>query len=218
MSDFSDQVVLITGAGRGLGSALAKAFAANGARVAANDLTPVNVDEVVAEITSAGGEAKAYLADVAKKVALQTMLTEILDDWGRIDVLVNHANVQPQTRILEIDEWDWRRAVDVNLNAVFLTTQSVGRVMRELSGGVVINIVPAHSETSEQAGGAAYSSSKAGVAALTHAAAIELAEYNINVIAVQITGEYTAPVLDQILGLCDVGSQKISGEVITIPV
>ncbi|MBW8011655.1 MAG: SDR family NAD(P)-dependent oxidoreductase [Chloroflexi bacterium] len=217
MSDFTDQVVLIIGAGRGLGSALAKAFAAQGALVAANDLTPINVDEVVAEIIAAGGKAKVYLADAAKKIALQTMVTEVLEDWGRIDVLVNHANVKPQDPLLDIDEWDWRRAVDVNLNAVFLAIQSVGRVMRDLGGGVIINIGPEPAKTPEKTASAAYLSSKAGVVALTRGAASELAEYNIRVSAVQVAGNYTDSALRQILELCSADNQEFSGELITIP-
>jgi len=184
MSDFADKVVLITGAGRGLGRFLAREFAAHGARVGLNDLTPVNVDEVAAEITAAGGQAKTYLADVAKKVAVQTMLTDLLEDWGRIDILVNHASVRPQSPLLDMDDWDWQRTVDVNLTGTFLVTQSVGRVMRDLGGGVIINIGPTDQDERALAPRAAYLSAKAGVLELTRAAAIELAEYNIRVNAV----------------------------------
>ena len=216
MSDYRDKVVLITGAGCGFGAALAKAFAAQGAFVAINDLTPVNVDQVAAEINTSGGQAKVYLGDVAKKVALQTMLNELLEDKARIDVLVNHASVQPRTALLEIDEWDWRRTVDVNLNAVFLTMQSVGRIMRELGGGVILNMGAVRAESSDIPGRTAYLSSKAGVAALTRAAAVELAEFNVRVNCVTLESDLTKDGLEQILKLCDPASGKQAGEIISI--
>ncbi|MCH7481021.1 MAG: SDR family NAD(P)-dependent oxidoreductase, partial [Chloroflexi bacterium] len=184
MSEFADKVVLITGAGRGLGRVVAGEFAKRGALVALNDLTPVNVDEVVAEIIAAGGRAKTYLTDVAKKVAVQTMLTDLLEDWERIDILVNHANVRPQRPLLDMDEWDWRRVIDVNLTGAFLVMQSVGRVMRELGGGVIVNIGPSGQAGPKQAPHAAYLSAKAGVLELTRAAATEFADHNIRVHAV----------------------------------
>src|SRR5512137_2699 len=107
MDSFEGKVVLVTGAGRGAGKAIAQAFAARGAKVALNDISPVNVDEVVAQITSGGGQAKAYVEDVAKKVSVQAMINNLTDDWQRLDILVNCANVEPHTPLLELDEWDW---------------------------------------------------------------------------------------------------------------
>ncbi len=202
MSEFADKVVLITGAGRGLGRVVAGEFAKRGALVALNDLTPVNVDEVVADIIAAGGRAKTYLTDVAKKVAVQTMLTDLLEDWERIDILVNHANVRPQRPLLDMDEWDWRRVIDVNLTGAFLVLQSVGRVMRELGGGVIVNIGPSGQAEPEQAPHAAYRSAKAGVLELTRAAAHELAEYNIRVNAICPHEVELELATQQVLELC----------------
>src|SRR5688572_8929886 len=139
--DIKNKVVLITGAGKGAGRALAESFAARGARVAANDISPINVEEVVAGITARGGDARAYIDDVAKKVAVQALVNTIEDDLGGIDILVNHAAVSPHFDLLDMDEWDWHRTLDVNLTGAFLVIQSVGRVMREKGGGVIFNIV-----------------------------------------------------------------------------
>jgi NAD(P)-dependent dehydrogenase (short-subunit alcohol dehydrogenase family) len=131
MDNFKEKVVLVTGAGKGLGRATAQAFAAHGATVAANDISPMNVEALVAQI---GGQAKAYLHDIAKKVAAQAMINEISDDFGRIDILVNCANVEPPAPLLDMDEWDLHRVFEVNSIGTFLMMQSVGRVMRAQGG------------------------------------------------------------------------------------
>ncbi|TAK12424.1 MAG: SDR family oxidoreductase [Anaerolineae bacterium] len=178
------KVVLITGAGLGLGRALAKALAAQGAIIAANDLTPINLDEVVAEIRAAGGQAIAYEHDVSKKLDLQGLVMAVLDDHERIDILINHASVQPHMPLLDMDEWDWRRAMDVILTGTFLTTQSVARVMREQGGGVILNIGAADGEN-RSGQRAAYLAAKAGVLAFSRAAADELAPYGIRMLEME---------------------------------
>ena len=136
-----DQVILITGAGKGSGRMLALAFAKHGAIVAANDISPVNVEEVVDQIIARGGRARAYIDDVAKKVAAQNIVNQVEDDFGQIDILVNHAAVEPHVPLLDMDEWDWHRVLDVNLTGAFLMTQSAGRVMRSRASGVIINLI-----------------------------------------------------------------------------
>jgi len=104
MRESAGQVVLVTGAGRGIGRAVAEAFAAQGARVAANDLTPVNLDPAVQAIETQGGEARAFLADVASKQAVQAMVEQVCETYGRIDVLINNAGVEPHASLLTLDE------------------------------------------------------------------------------------------------------------------
>jgi 3-oxoacyl-[acyl-carrier protein] reductase len=184
MTEFTDKVVLLTGAGRGIGRAIAEAFAAQGAIIAANDITPVNLDVTVARITEAGGRAKGYVFDVAKKMPVQGMIDQILSDWGRIDILVNNAGVEPHASILTMDEWDWQRTLDVNLSGPFYTIQSVGRMMREQGGGVIVNIASIAGRAHGLKDRAAYVASKTALIGLTREAARELAAYGIRVNAV----------------------------------
>ncbi len=179
MSGLKDKVVLITGAGKGAGRTLAEAFAREDARVAANDLSPINLDALV---QAAAGRVRAYPEDIAKKVGVQAVINQVEDDWGRIDVLINHAAVAPHYPLLEMDEWDWHRVLDVNLTGAFLTLQSVGRVMRQSGSGVMLNLVGLDSEGGMPA--AAYSASMFGLVALTRAAAVEMQPYGISVNAV----------------------------------
>jgi NAD(P)-dependent dehydrogenase (short-subunit alcohol dehydrogenase family) len=183
--DLKDKVVLITGAGRGSGRALAKAFAERGALVAANDISPVNVDEVVNGILEQGGRAKAYIEDVAKKVGAQHIIKQVEDDFGQIDILINHAAVEPHVPLLDMDEWDWHRVLDVNLTGTFLMTQSAGRVMRARGRGVIINLITAAQAPAGSETGAAFITSMSGLEGFTRQAARELSPYGIRVHAVE---------------------------------
>ena len=183
MIDLKDKVVLITGAGKGRGRALAEAFAQRGAIVAANDISPINVEEVVNGITRQGGRAKAYIEDVAKKLGAQHIINQVEDDFSRLDILVHHATVEPHIPLLDMDEWDWHRVLDVNLTGAFLMTQSAGRVMREKGSGVILFLItePTRSEKSE----AAFVASMDGVRGLARQAALELSPHGVHVFAVE---------------------------------
>ena len=198
MNKLRDKVVLITGAGRGSGRLLAQAFAEHGAIVAANDISPVNVEEVVDQIVAQGGRARAYIDDVAKKVAAQNIVKQVEDDFGHIDILINHAAVQPHVSLLDMDEWDWHRVLDVNLTGAFLMIQSVGRVMRAKGSGVIINLIMAKQDWRE--GEAAFVASMQGLDGLTRQAARELSPYGIHVHAVENS---TDTLLENVFSLLD---------------
>lgn len=197
MSNLKDKVVLITGAGKGSGRALAKAFAERGAIVAANDISPVNVEEAVDEINAQGGRTKAYIEDVAKKLGTQNIIKQVEDEFGRIDILVNHASVQPHVPVLDMDEWDWHRVLDVNLTGAFLMIQSVGRVMKSQGSGVIINLITANQASVKSE--AAFVASMQGLVGFTSQAACELSPYGIRVHAVETGND----VVEKILALLE---------------
>lgn len=188
MIDLKNKVILITGAGKGSGRALAEAFAERGASIAANDISPVNVDEVVNGILEQGGRAKAYVEDVAKKVGVQHIIKQVEDDFGRIDILINHATVEPHVPLLDMDEWDWHRVLDVNLTGAFLMTQSVGRLMRAQGKGVIINLLTAP-RLSAGNPSSAFIATMSGLKGFTQQAAFELRPHGIHVHSVESQAE-----------------------------
>ncbi len=196
---FKDQVVLVTGAGRGIGKALALAFAAEGARVAVNDVNPDSCEATALAIKTRGGEAVACHADVANKMAVQSMLIDLEDRWGRVDVLINNAGVEPHKPILQLDEWDWNRTIDVNLKGAFICSQSVGRMMQKQGGGVIVNIASIAGRAFGLRDRSAYVASKTGLIGFTKECAREFAAYDIRVNAVcpgVIVTEMTAHLRD----------------------
>ncbi len=180
----SDQVALVTGAGRGIGRAIALALAQAGARVCVNDINPDTAYATAGDILAAGGQAFDYTADVANKFQIGPMIEAIRDRWDRLDILVNNAGVEPKASVLTLDEWDWDRTMGVNLKGTFLCTQLAGRVMRDQGGGVIVNMSSIAGYKTPLADRSAYCASKAGIVGFTRECAREFAAYNIRVNAV----------------------------------
>jgi len=203
MDTLRDKIVLITGAGKGSGRLLAQACAERGAIVAANDISPVNVEEVVDQILAKGGRAKAYIDDIAKKVGVQNIINQVEEDFGHIDILVNHAAVEPNIPLLEMDEWDWHRTLDVNLTGAFLMTQSMGRVMQVRGSGVIVNLIT--ESVSEENSKAAFLASMRGLDGLTRQAARELRPYGIQVYAVE---NVQGKIVETVFNLLDLQTEE----------
>ena len=174
---------LIYGAGRSPAPALALALAQHGAAVAVNDLSPILLDPLVEMAAGLPGSICAYPGDASRGMPLRAMLDEILEDCGKIDVLINNPRIQPSAPFLEIDEWDWQRTVEMNLNGPFLITQLVARLMREQGSGVVMNIVDGCQSRLDAPGSDAYAASQHGLRSLSRTAAQALIAYNIRVYA-----------------------------------
>jgi 3-oxoacyl-[acyl-carrier protein] reductase len=199
--DLNGKNALVTGAGEGIGWAVAVALAVAGARVFANDLNPDRADKIADFITKNGGTALAWEADVANKLLVGPMIEAMRDAFERIDIVVNAAGVEKDSTLIALDEWDWRRVLDVNLNGTFFVSQLAGRVMADEGGGVIVNIASTAGHSLPRANRSGYVASKAGVIGFTKEAAREFAAYNVRINAVcpaNIAGDSENASLDAI--------------------
>jgi 3-oxoacyl-[acyl-carrier protein] reductase len=178
-----DQVVVITGAGKGIGRAIAERFSNEGAKVVVNDIDEERVNEVVTKINSDGGDSIGVAADVADSSHVKRIFDSALESFGTVDVLVNNAGiVSPMLHFFEADEAWWRRIIDVNLTGHFLCSQQAARIMASKKHGVIINM-SSGGATRAHRSFTAYDASKGGIEALTRAMALDLGPYGIRVCA-----------------------------------
>ena len=182
--DLSGHAALVTGAGAGIGRAVALALARSGAAVLVNDINPDHPDDVVDEIVAFGGRARAFHGDISNRFQASAAIETARDAFGRVNILVNAAGVYRGGGIAKLDEWDWRRLLDVNLTGAFFCTQLMGRVMADEGGGAIVNIASAWGDPLPMADGVAYVASKSGLIGMTRQAAHELASANVRVNAV----------------------------------
>ena len=174
--DFSGKVVIITGAARGIGRAMVKAFLDSGARVIAADRDAEGLSETCAPF---GEEVAAVVGDISTAEGAKTIVDEAVSRFGGVDVCVNNAAVAPHTALLEERAEVWDRVYAVNCRGTFLMTQTAARAMiGGGKGGRIINFSSAAAKRGSP-GGAAYASSRAAVEAFTRVAAIELAPHGI---------------------------------------
>ena len=179
-----DQVAIITGSSRGIGKAAALALAAEGASVVVNYArSSAAADEVVAEITQAGGSAIALQADVSQEDQVDALVKATKDKFGRIDVLVNNAGITRDTLLLRMKPADWQAVIDLNLTGVFLCTRAVAKIMLKQRSGRIINISSVAGLMGNP-GQANYSAAKAGVIGFTKTVAKEMAGRSVTVNAV----------------------------------
>ncbi|MEU7811769.1 SDR family NAD(P)-dependent oxidoreductase [Pseudonocardia sp. NPDC049154] len=177
---FTGKVVVVTGAGAGIGWETARRFAAEGARVALFELDAEAAKGIAAVIEADGGKALPLTVDVTDEEAVGTAVTQVLSTWGRLDVLVNNAGHGDPTFVSEMTVPQWDRMLTLNLRSVFVTSRAVWPVFTEAGGGVILN---ASSITGRMAmyGLAGYGASKAGIATATRVMAIEGGRFGIRV-------------------------------------
>ncbi|NEQ50216.1 MAG: 3-oxoacyl-[acyl-carrier-protein] reductase [Leptolyngbya sp. SIO3F4] len=179
-----DQVAIITGSSRGIGKAAALALSAEGASIVVNYArSSTAADEVVAEITNAGGSAIALQADVSQEDQVDELIKTTKDKFGRIDVLVNNAGITRDTLLLRMKPADWQAVIDLNLTGVFLCTRAVAKIMLKQRSGRIINISSVAGLMGNP-GQANYSAAKAGVIGFTKTVAKEMAARGVTVNAV----------------------------------
>ena len=182
--DLTGQSVIITGAGSGIGRGIANVFAAAGAKVAAVDVNVEGARETARLIRQAKGAARAFRADVSRSRQVEALVKRVVTWAGRLDMLVNNAAVDRQCSVLDMDEREWDRVLDVNLKGPFLCAQAAARYwVEEGIAGRVVNITSVGAERGVE-NNAHYVASKAGLRGLTQALALCLAPHGIRVNAV----------------------------------
>ncbi len=234
------QTAVVTGGGIGTGRAVALALARAGAQVVVNDLNPDRADSVAAEIVAAGAQALPLQGDVSNRFQVSALIENARDRFGGIHLLINAAGVYRPGDLLKLDEWDWRRALDVNLTGAFFCSQLLGRVMADENEpphrGVIVNIAAAAPTSGGTLrSGVGYVASKAGMIGLTQQTAREFAPFGIRVNAVcpaNIDGEEPPPadaasiplgrlgsadeVANAVLFLCSDAASYITGQALVV--
>jgi 3-oxoacyl-[acyl-carrier protein] reductase len=195
MKKFVGKVVIVTGGGNGIGLNISNKFAAEGAKVVIADINESAGERSANNIINSGGSAVSITADVTNEEQVKTLVEKVLEKFGQIDILINNAGISVHKLLIDLDREAWDRQIEVQLTGPFLTIKHVGRQMiNQGKGGKIVNISSVASMMGRFKAGP-HCSSKAGVNMLTKVAAMELAEYGINVNAV-------AP------GLIDVPAQR----------
>jgi 3-oxoacyl-[acyl-carrier protein] reductase len=185
--NIKDKVVAVTGGARGIGKAIATAFASNGARIALIDLGSADLDAARAELEGQGGAVRTYVANVAKEDQVVAALDGIVADFGQLDVMVNNAGIIKDGLLIKVKDGavvgkmgldQWQAVIDVNLTGVFLCGREAAERMIKLgNGGLIVNI--ASISKAGNAGQSNYSAAKAGVTAMAVVWSRELARYGI---------------------------------------
>jgi len=241
MSQLANQIAVVTGAGRGIGRAIALKFAAEGADVVCVSRTQENSDKVANEIRALGRKAWAYGVDVADANAVNAAAEKILADAGKIDILVNNAGVTRDGLLMRMSDADWDTVLDTNLKGAFLVTKAFVRAFIKQRAGRIINISSVIGLIGNP-GQCNYAASKAGLIGFTQSAARELASRSITVNAIapgfietdmtsELNDELKATILKQIpmgkmcaaddiagaaLFLASSSGRYITGQVLTV--
>ncbi len=196
---FAGQTAIVTGAGRGMGRAIALGLAAEGANIVVAEVDESAAEGVVDEILKAAGRARAVKVDISSVPEVRRLFKEALAEFGGVDILINNAGIGIAKPLVEYTEADWDKQLGVNLKGMFFATQEAARVMIPRRRGKIVNFASTAAFVSSSTPETAYDISKGGVRQLTISVAAELAQYNINVNAVApgtIMTDLTLRVLD----------------------
>jgi len=183
---FTERVVIVTGAAKGIGAAVARAFAAEGARVAAFDVDEAGVKSVVAELETLGAQTLGVRADVTRSAEVRTAIESVEARWGRVDILVNNAGgfgtVRPASEEIPDEEWD--AILRLNLTSAFLCSKAVLPGMKRRRSGRIINLSSIGGRGAAVLLSSHYAAAKAGILGFTRHLALETARFGVTVNAV----------------------------------
>jgi len=204
------KVAIVTGSSMGIGEAIAKKFAVEGATVVVNSRSLKRIEPIVRQIEEAGGKAIAIAADVANKSEVDKMVAETQEKLGRLDIMVCNAGISMVAPSEELSEEDWRRTLDLNLSGAFFCCQAAAKVMiPQGEGGAIINISSILGETAWPKR-AAYAVTKHGLNGLTKVLAAEWAKHKIRVLS--LSPAYIAtPMNDNDQALGDYTDEDVAG-------
>jgi 3-oxoacyl-[acyl-carrier protein] reductase len=212
MSQLANQIAVVTGAGRGIGRAIALKFAAEGADIVCVSRTAENSEKVASEIRALGRNAWAHAVDVADAAAVSAAAEKILGETGKVDILVNNAGVTRDSLLMRMSDADWDTVLDTNLKGAFLVTKAFSRAMIKARTGRIINVSSVIGLIGN-AGQCNYAASKAGLIGFTQSVAKELAGRGITVNAIapgfietDMTSELKAEMRDAILKQIPLGA------------
>ena len=192
--DYYGKIVIVTGAGSGIGKAIAKMFASEGAFVIACDINGAKVRNVADEIIKSNGKAIAKVFDVSDENQVKEAIAPIREEYGDIDILVNSAGIISLGKIENISNEQWDRVLDINLKGTFLMSREVVPGMKNRKKGCIINITAAAAKTGGMNVGGNYVASKGGISSLTIHLARQLAPFGIRVNAIS-PGPVDTPML-----------------------
>jgi glucose 1-dehydrogenase len=188
------KIAIVTGAGSGIGRAIATDFAKHGADVVVNYFSQAEkAHDLAADLERAGSRATAVKADVSNQTEVQNLVRKTIEKFGRIDILVNNAGIERRTPFLDVSLEDWNRVIAVDLTGPFLCTQAVAKEMvKHNTRGVIVNISSVHEDIAFP-GNAAYCAAKGGLRMICRNLALELAPYGIRMVNVG-PGAFATPI------------------------
>jgi len=183
-SRFKGKTAIVTGAGQGMGRAIALALAQEGGSVVVNDIRREGAHKIADEIVQEGGHTLSVVADVTDEHQISSLVNATLEEFGCIDILINNAGLLFSTPVEEVGLEEWNRVLSVNLTAPFLLSQAVAPAMKARHGGKIVNVASSAGRSTSELGGVHYTASKTGLLGLSRHLAREWARHNINVNAV----------------------------------
>lgn len=178
-----DKVAIVTGAGRGIGETTAKKFAIEGAKVVVADINETDTNKVVEEIKAEGGEALGIVVDVTKREKVDGMIEKTVEEFGKLDIIINNAGITADNTLLRMTEAEWDRVINVNLKGVYNCGQAAAKVMTQQGSGVILNATSVVGLYGNY-GQTNYAATKWGVIGMTKTWAKELGKKGVRVNAV----------------------------------